>query len=50
MGPHFNDPAPGMTGPGHWRNVKNYPDGRDYQLLDYGLMEDFELLKIKTYL
>jgi len=45
MGPHFNNPAPGMVGPGHWRNVKSYPAGKDYQLLDYGLMEDFELLQ-----
>jgi hypothetical protein len=45
MGPHFNDPAPGMVGPGHWRNVKSYPAGKDYQLLDYGLMEDFKLLQ-----
>lgn len=47
MGPHFNNPAPGMTGPGHWRNVKKYPAGKDYQLIDYGLMEDFELLQGK---
>ena len=45
MGPHFNDPAPGMVGPGHWRNVKSYPAGKDYQLLDYGLMEEFSLLQ-----
>lgn len=44
MGPHFNNPAPGMVSPGHWRNVKSYPAGKDYQLLDYGLMEDFVLL------
>ena len=48
MGPHFNNPAPGMTGPGHWRNVKSYPAGKDYDLLDYGLMEDFELLRGKS--
>jgi len=47
MGPHFNNPEPGMTGPGHWRNVKTYPAGKDYQLLDYGLMKDFELLQRK---
>jgi len=44
MGPHFNNPAPGMVSPGHWRNVKSYPAGKDYQLLDYGLMEEFVLL------
>ena len=47
MGPHFNNPAPGMVSPGHWRNVKSYPAGEDYQLLDYGLMEDFNLLQGK---
>ena len=47
MGPHFNNPVPGSVGPGHWRNVKNYPPGKDYQLLDYGLMEDFTLLQGK---
>jgi hypothetical protein len=44
LGPHFNNPSPGLVSPGHFRNVKSYPAGRDYQLLDYGLMEDFQLL------
>lgn len=43
LGPHHNNPAPGMTGPGHWLNIKKYPSGRDYQLFDYGLMDDFYL-------
>jgi hypothetical protein len=43
LGPHHNNPAPGMTGPGHWRNIKQYPAGKDYQLLDYGLTDDFYL-------
>ncbi len=47
MGPHFNNPAPGMVGPGHWRNVKSYPSGKNYQLLDYGLMEEFDVLQGK---
>jgi hypothetical protein len=34
-----------MVGPGHWRNVKSYPPRKDYQLLNYGLMEDFELMQ-----
>ncbi len=45
LGPHFNNPDPGLVGPWHFRNVKSYPAGRDYDLLDYGLMEEFELLK-----
>jgi hypothetical protein len=44
LGPHFNNPKPGLVSPGHFRNVKSYPAGRDYQLIDYGLMEDFKLL------
>lgn len=44
LGPHFNNPVPGMVSPNHWKNVKSYPAGNDYQLLDYGLIEEFELL------
>ena len=44
LGPHFNNPEPGLVSPWHFRNVKSYPGGKEYQLLDYGLMEDFKLL------
>jgi alpha-L-rhamnosidase len=47
LGPHFNNPAPGLVGPWHFRNVKSYPSGKDYQMLDYGLMEEFDVLKGK---
>jgi hypothetical protein len=47
LGPHFNNPAPGFVSPWLWRNVKNYPAGKEYQLMDYGLMEEFSLLKEK---
>jgi len=47
LGPHFNNPVPGLVGPWHFRNVKSYPAGKDYQLLDYGLMEEFSLLQVK---
>ena len=47
MGPHFNNPKPGLVSPGHFRNVRSYPSGRDYQLLDYGLFEPFSLLNGK---
>jgi hypothetical protein len=43
LGPHHNNLKPGLVSPGSWRNVKSYPSGTDYQLLDYGLMEDFAL-------
>lgn len=45
LGPHHNNPAPGLTGPGHWNNIKKYPTGKEYQLLDYGLSDDFYLYK-----
>ncbi|MDR2425378.1 MAG: hypothetical protein LBD59_11775 [Prevotellaceae bacterium] len=43
LGPFHNNPAPGITGPWHFRNVKVYPSGKDYQQLDYGLMNDFSV-------
>jgi hypothetical protein len=47
LGPHFNNPAPGLVSPWLWRNVKSYPPGKEYQLLDYGLFEDFSLIEEK---
>jgi hypothetical protein len=45
LGPHFNNPAPGFVSPWLWRYVKSYPAGKDYQLLDYGLYDEFTLLQ-----
>ena len=45
LGPHHNNLKPGLASPGSWRNVKSYPSGADYQMIDYGLMEDFSLLR-----
>jgi hypothetical protein len=47
LGPHFNNPAPGLVGPWHFRNVKSYPSGKDYRLLDYGLMREIGLAQQK---
>ena len=47
LGPHHNNPKPGFVSPWIWRNVKSYPAGSDYQMLDYGLMEDFVLFQGK---
>jgi hypothetical protein len=44
LGPHHNDPKPGFVSPWIWRNVKTYPAGKDYSLLDYGLFSEFTLL------
>jgi hypothetical protein len=43
LGPHHNNPAPGLVSPGSWRNVKAYPSGADYQMIDYGLFGEFRL-------
>jgi hypothetical protein len=47
LGPHFNNPAPGLVSPWLFRNVKTYPAGKDYQLIDYGIFSEFALLKGK---
>jgi hypothetical protein len=46
LGPHFNNPAPGLVSPWHWRNVKSYPGGKDYQLIDYGLFNEFSVINV----
>jgi hypothetical protein len=44
LGPHHSDPTPGFVTPGSWRGVKSYPAGKEYQMVDYGLIEEFVLL------
>jgi hypothetical protein len=44
LGPHHNSPKPGLASPWHWRNIKAYPAGKDYDIYDYGLLEDFQLV------
>jgi hypothetical protein len=45
LGPHHNNAKPGFVSPWSWRYVKGYPAGSDYQMIDYGLMDDFILYK-----
>ena len=45
LGPHHKNIKSGLVSPGAWRNVKVYPAGKDYQMLDYGLFEEFILYK-----
>ena len=45
QGPHHSKPNPGFVTPWTWRNIDKYPSGKDYSFLDYGLFEEFELLK-----
>jgi hypothetical protein len=47
LGPHHNNPPIGISSPGSWRNVKNYPAGKDYRMYDYGLFGEFTLLNSK---
>ena len=47
LGPHHNNPAIGIASPWMWRNVKNYPAGKDYSMFDYGLFKEFVLLNGK---
>ncbi len=44
LGPHFKNPAPGLAGPGHWKNVESDIPGSAYQMMDYGLFENFNLI------
>ena len=45
LGPHYNNPKIGLSSPWNWRNIKKYPSGEDYQLFDYGLMDNIYLYK-----
>lgn len=44
LGPHYNNPAPGLASPWHWKNIKQQIPGNEYQMCDYGLMEDFDVV------
>jgi hypothetical protein len=44
LGPHHNNQSKGLVTPWSWRYVKNYPSGNDYQMIDYGMFGDFDLL------
>jgi hypothetical protein len=49
LGPHHNNPAPGTAWPSDFQRGAEggYPPGKNYSLLDYGLMEDFLLVHWK---
>jgi hypothetical protein len=44
LGPHHNKPVSGFVSPWIWRDVRSYPSGKEYQMSDYGLYEDFTLV------
>lgn len=43
LGPHYNKPGRGLVSPWHWRYVYKPVAAKDYDLFDYGLMEDFSI-------
>lgn len=45
QGPHHAKPTPGFVTPWTWRNIGKYPSGDKYLFLDYGLFEEFDLVK-----
>lgn len=48
LGPHHKDEAPGFAGPGSWRGITGpQPAGEKYKMIDYGLIEDFQLISSK---
>lgn len=48
QGPHHGKPRPGMVGPGHFRRApETQPAGGEYGMLDYGLMESFQVVESK---
>ncbi len=47
LGPHHNNPPEGFVSPWTWRNVKSYPPGLDYSLINYGLFDNFDLVNEK---
>ncbi|MDR1879481.1 MAG: hypothetical protein LBQ78_00935 [Tannerellaceae bacterium] len=44
LGPHYGNPSPGLASPWHWKSVKEPIPASQYQLIDYGLIDDFSLI------
>ena len=44
LGPHYRNPGQGLASPWHWMNITAQIPGLEYHMLDYGLMEDFNLI------
>ena len=43
LGPHHQNPAPGLSSPWTWKKITKQISGSEYSLLDYGLMQDFDV-------
>lgn len=48
LGPFHSKARPGLAAPGYWRGVTGYPRGDEYNITDYGLMDDFYLFAEKN--
>ncbi|MDD3036554.1 glycosyl hydrolase [Bacteroides sp.] len=46
MGPHYTTEV-SITGPWHWNGVQKQAPGNEYYFMDYGLMEDFDVITSK---
>jgi len=46
LGPHYSHDK-GIAGPWHWNGVHHQASGNDYNLFDYGLLEDFTVVTSK---
>ena len=45
LGPHYYKPAPGMVSPWHWRFIYKPIPGKEYDLYEYGLTEEFRVMQ-----
>ncbi|WP_275564373.1 hypothetical protein [Bacteroides faecichinchillae] len=46
MGPHYTTEI-SITGPWHWNGVQKQAPGNEYYFMNYGLMEDFDVITSK---
>jgi hypothetical protein len=47
LGPYYNKPAPGLVSPWLWRYVYKQVPAAAYDLMNYGLMEDFVIMRFE---
>ncbi len=50
LGPHHDNPTLGTAWPGHFHrgHRDGYPPGSEYSLVDYGLFEDFSVIRLNN--
>ncbi len=47
LGPFHNSPPKGYISPGLYYKSNGHPEGKNYDLYDYGLYEDFQIIELK---